>query len=160
MKAGWGQKTHDFPSLGEICRLTTSKEVVEYMLEKEILPDKTGNVCGKIHTYQYSSKTKPPCTGTLNVEGPHLNNMYWRCNKQGCRERTPIFADTLLDQLNIPLPDIVTTVYLSLLHIPVSDRMFYLCTFLTTLLTFCCFLVILIVSKNTLLPWYGITSQR
>ena len=120
-KAAWGAKLHDMPQLSDICRLSTSKEVVEYMLENELIEDKRGKRCDKVNKDPYSSKTKPPCSGVLNLEGPHLNNMYWRCNKGDCRQRHAIFAGTLLDQLNIPLPDLFQTLYLSMLHIPVSS---------------------------------------
>ena len=118
-KTAWGATLHDMPQLSEICRLSTAKEVVEYMLDNELIEDQRGKRCDKLQKYPRSSKTKQ-CSGVFNLEGPHLNNMYWRCNKGDCRQRNSIFAGTLLDQLNIPLPDLFQTLYLSMLNIPVS----------------------------------------
>ena len=86
MKKAWGEKKHDLPSLNEICRYTTSREVAVYVIGNNLIHNMTGTVCVKIHTYEYSSKTKPPC-GTvryLSIQGPfttHPNTGYWRCWK-------------------------------------------------------------------------------
>jgi hypothetical protein len=119
-RKAWGRKVHDMPSLSDICRLSTGNEVVMYLLDNELIENKIGQVCGKVTRYPRSSMTSE-CKGLLNIEGPRRNNMYWRCNRNGCRERTPIFAGTLFDSLNIPLPDILQTLYLSMLHIPVTS---------------------------------------
>ena len=123
VKTAWGKRLYDFPSLSDICRITTSKEAVTYLLQNDLLEDKTGTLCGKVWKYQGSGKTYPPCTGILKIEGEsHLGCMYWRCGKKGCQDRTSVLNGTLLDQLNIPLPDILQILYLSMLNIPVSIR--------------------------------------
>ena len=119
--AGWGQKENDMPSLSEICSLTTSAQVAGYLILNELIENKTGNVCGEIYNYEYSSKKMPPCIGTINLEGPHEGNMKWRCNR--CRKRTLIFKGTLLDKFKIPLPELFQILYLSMLNVQVSTFM-------------------------------------
>jgi hypothetical protein len=118
-RKAWGRKEHDMPSLSDICRLSTSNEVVMYLLDNELIENKIGQQCGRVTRYPHSSKTKV-CTGLLIIEGPRRGNMYWRCNKHDCQHRTGVFVGTLFEPLNIPLPDIIQTLYLSMLHIPVS----------------------------------------
>ena len=125
IKTAWGKREHEFPKFSDICRLSTSREVVAYLLDNQLIENKSGQLCGKVHKYPGSAKKKPPCSGHLNIEGPHLENIYWRCNVKGCQHRTAVFEGTLLDQLNIPLPDILQTLYLAMLNIPVSICMIY-----------------------------------
>ena len=123
-KAAWGEKKHDLPSLGEICRYTTNEQVAGFLIANELIDNQTGNYCGKVYKYERSSKEKPPCSGTLTVQGPfsqHPNKMYWRCWK--CKRTTSIFHGTLMDKFNIPLPQMLQTLYLSMLYIPVSTFM-------------------------------------
>ena len=144
------------PSLSDICRLTTSQQVVGYLLEHELIENIQGQLCGKVHKYEGSGKSKQPCTGIFNIEGPHLNNMYWRCNKAGCRRRKAMFENTLLDQLKIPLPDILQIIYLSLLQIPVRIMMFWY----AIIVSFSLLLILFFHSKNTLQLWYVMTIKQ
>ena len=125
IKKAWGTREHEFPKLTEICRLSTSKEVVEYMLENELIENKSDQLCGKVQKYPGSAMKKPPCTGTLKLVGPYRENMYFRCNKEGCQHRTSIFENTLLHKVNIPLPDLFQTLYLSMMNIPVSKYIIF-----------------------------------
>ena len=150
IKKAWGTREHDFPKLSDICRLSTSKEVVEYMLENELIEDKSGQLCGKVHKYPGSAMKKPPCTGQLKVEGPKLENMYFRCNKKGCQHRTGIFEGTMLHKLNIPLPDLFQTLYLVMLNIPVRQYILFcikLFSITHHVISFTLY------SKNTYVPW-------
>ena len=120
-KAAWGQKKHNLPSLDEICRYSTGNEVAGYLVGNELIENKNGNECGKVCKYEYSSMTKPPCTGTLSLQGPFArkpNKVYWRCWK--CKDKYSIFRGTVLEKFNLPLPQILQTLYLAMLNIPVS----------------------------------------
>ena len=116
--AGRGPKTHEMPSLGEICSLTTSDKVVGYLVGNNLIDNQTGNVCEKVYNYPRSSMKMAPCSGTLNIEGPYEGRMYWRCNR--CRVRHSIFKGTLLDSFRIPLSELFQILYLSMLYVPVS----------------------------------------
>jgi hypothetical protein len=120
-KAAWGQKQHELPSLDEICGHSTSRQVVAYLIANHLIENKSGKICGKITTYDRSSKTKPTCDGTLSIQGPfdqQPNKVYWRCSK--CKQKKTVFHGTLLDKFNIPLPQMLQTLYLTMMHIPVS----------------------------------------
>ena len=129
--AGRGPKTHEMPSLGDICSLTTCDKVVGYLVGNNLIDNQSGNVCGKVYNYPHSSKQKAPCTGTLNIEGPNDGKMCWRCNR--CRVRHTIFKGTLLDRFKIPLSELFQILYLSMLYVPVSTLMILSCDSCLTL---------------------------
>ena len=127
-KVAWGEKKYELPSLDEICRHTTNREVAGYLVGNNLIENKTENVCGKIYKYEKSNMSKPPCQGSLSMQGPFAhapNKLFWRCWK--CKQKKSIFHGTLLDKLNVPLPSLLQTLYLTMQQIPVRILWILVC---------------------------------